>query len=116
MLDIKRLRALKKITQAELAKKINVTRQTIIRWEDGKSKPDEKEIMEMSKVFGMDISKMYAGVSSDEKVYSEKDMLINYLLSRESELLTEIKLLRESLNDKTKIIKILERKLSESLT
>ena len=44
------LRKQKSMSQEELAEKLNVTRQTISKWELGQSKPDMDKLLEISKL------------------------------------------------------------------
>lgn len=46
-----KLRKQRNLSQEELAEKLNVTRQTISKWELGQSKPDMDKLIEMSKLF-----------------------------------------------------------------
>ena len=43
------------LSQEALAEKLNVTRQTISKWELGQSKPDMDKLIEMSKLFNVNI-------------------------------------------------------------
>lgn len=61
------LRKSKKVSQEELAEKLNVTRQTISKWELGQSKPDMDKLIELSK---------YYGISVEELTNSEKEISI----------------------------------------
>ena len=45
------LRKKEKLSQEELAEKINVTRQTISKWELNETTPDIKQAKELSKIF-----------------------------------------------------------------
>lgn len=49
------LRKQKSMSQEELAERLNVTRQTISKWELGQSKPDMDKLLEISKVFDVSI-------------------------------------------------------------
>ena len=57
-----RLRAEHNISQQELAEKLDVSRQSISRWESGKSVPSANQIANICKVFGL---------SADELVRTE---------------------------------------------
>ena len=41
------------MTQEQLADKMNVTRQTVIRWEQGANKPDIHDIIKLAKVLDL---------------------------------------------------------------
>lgn len=49
------LRKQKSMSQEELAEHINVTRQTISKWELGQSKPDMDKLLEISKLFDISV-------------------------------------------------------------
>ena len=48
---ILQLRKANNITQEELAEKINVSRQSISKWESGQSIPEKEKIVDLSGVF-----------------------------------------------------------------
>ena len=48
-----RLRKKNALSQEELAEKLNVTRQTISKWELGQTKPDSEKLMEIAKIFNV---------------------------------------------------------------
>ena len=50
-----KLRKEKVLSQEELAEKLNVTRQTISKWDLGQSKPDMDKLQEMSTLFEVPI-------------------------------------------------------------
>lgn len=52
------LRKQNSLSQEELAEKINVTRQTISKWELGQSKPDMDKMLELSKLFNVGIEEL----------------------------------------------------------
>lgn len=60
--NLKRLRKNAKLTQEELAEKLNVTRQTVAKWETGESLPDIDSCIAMSKLYNITIDDlvMYA--------------------------------------------------------
>ena len=41
------------MSQEELAEKLNVSRQTVSRWELGSAQPDANNILQISKLFGV---------------------------------------------------------------
>ena len=55
------------LSQEELAEKLDVTRQTISKWELGQSKPDIDKLQMMSKLFEVDINTL-----TDEEVFLEE--------------------------------------------
>ncbi len=48
---LKTLREMKKLTQAELAKKLNITRSSVNAWEMGISTPSTQYVVELAKLF-----------------------------------------------------------------
>jgi transcriptional regulator with XRE-family HTH domain len=53
--NIKKLRALKKISQAEFAKKFNLARPSVGAYEEGRSEPKIDTIIEISKAYGLSV-------------------------------------------------------------
>lgn len=62
------LRRKKGLSQEELGYELNVTRQTISKWELGQSKPDTDKLKEISKLFDVDFSKL---IDDEEKLEEE---------------------------------------------
>ena len=60
------------LSQEELAEKLDVTRQTISKWELGQSKPDIDKLQMMSKLFEVDINTLTDEEVSLEEVKEEK--------------------------------------------
>lgn len=52
------LRKKEGLSQEQLAEKLNVTRQTISKWELGDSKPSMDKLIEISKIFNVDINEL----------------------------------------------------------
>lgn len=49
--NLKRLRKSKKISQEQLAEKMNVSRQSVSKWETGEAYPEMNNILELCKIF-----------------------------------------------------------------
>lgn len=49
------------LTQEELAEKLNVTRQTVSKWESGLSEPDTDTLLCMSEIFGVSVDEILRG-------------------------------------------------------
>lgn len=82
---IKRLREQKGITQAELAKQLNITRSSVNAWEQGISVPSTQYIVELAHIFKVSTDYLL-GVDTTSTVnvagLSEKDIaLVNVLIS-----------------------------------
>ena len=50
-----------KMTQSELASRINTTRRSIIRWENGQTKPSLKKLQMLADVMGCSMDEFAAG-------------------------------------------------------
>ena len=61
--NIKKYRQKQKMTQDELAEKLNVTRQAVSNWETGKTQPDIDTLAQIAEVFD---------ISIEELIYEEK--------------------------------------------
>ena len=68
--NIKELRNSKNISQEDLAKTLNVTRQAISNWENNKAQPDIDMLMAISKALGVEMTELIYG----EKPANEYDM------------------------------------------
>ena len=85
--NIKSLRKSKRLSQEELAIKLNVVRQTISKWEQGLSVPDAEMLIKISEVFDTPVSTLLGENISESKVddikaISEKLEVINLQLSQ----------------------------------
>lgn len=69
--DVRTLRFMaNEMTQAELAKRIGVTRQTVIAIEQGRYSPSLEVAFQMAEVFGVPLEKVfqYTGSADDDSV------------------------------------------------
>ena len=64
---IKKIRTEKNITQEQLSEKLNITRQAVSNWENGKTQPDVDTIINISNVLE---------VSVEEIIYGQKQNAI----------------------------------------
>ncbi|MGJ9425904.1 helix-turn-helix transcriptional regulator [Nesterenkonia halotolerans] len=62
------LRAERRWSQAELADRINVSRQTIVSLENGRYEPTLKIAMRLSAVFGLEIERIFTQDPEDLKL------------------------------------------------
>ncbi len=60
--NIKRFRTQNNITQEELAEKINVTRQAVSNWENGKTEPDIETLTKIAQIFDISIDELVDGI------------------------------------------------------
>ena len=72
--QIKRLRKENNLTQEEMAKKLNVTRQAISNWENNRNLPDFEMIILIAKTFGVSLDELILG---DKKMNKIEQTLIN---------------------------------------
>lgn len=90
------LRKKRGISQEELAYKLNVTRQTVSKWEMGESAPDLEKLRMLSDYFEISLDELVMGKES-EKTNDQKE---SFLKSMEDKILTA--------PNKRKAIKILK--------
>ncbi len=86
--NIKSIRKSKGLSQEELAVKLSVVRQTISKWEQGKSVPDSEMLIFISKVLETSVSTLLGETvvetkADDLKTISEKLEVINLQLSQQ---------------------------------
>ena len=60
--NIKNIRKKNNITQEELAEKLNVTRQAVSNWENGKTEPDIETLTRMAQIFDISIDELVDGI------------------------------------------------------
>lgn len=80
---IKTLRKNSQISQEELAEQLNISRQSVTKWESGDSIPDIERLIELSSIFGVTIDYLLKGdtiYSMDQQsVISDKEEIISFL-------------------------------------
>ncbi len=65
------LRKKKGLSQEELANRLNVTRQTISKWEVGDSTPDMEKLVAISDLFGISLDELVVGKETKEDMKEE---------------------------------------------
>ena len=95
--NLKAARKSKGLSQEELAVKLHVVRQTVSKWEQGRSVPDSDMLIAISEVLEIPVSTLLGETvtepkTDDLKVISEKLEIINLQLARSAE--TRRKVLR----------------------
>ena len=60
--NIKKTRNKIGITQEQLAEKINVTRQAVSNWENGKTEPDIETLTKIAQIFDISIDELVDGI------------------------------------------------------
>lgn len=67
------LRKAKSLTQDEVAEKLNVTRQTVSKWETNQSTPDFDKIIPISELFEIGVEELLTGKAKEEKEEKEEE-------------------------------------------
>lgn len=74
------LRKQKGLSQEELANRLNVSRQTVSKWETGDSTPDMEKLITISDFFEISLDELVKGKKSDlENRNSSKSEVLNVL-------------------------------------
>ena len=62
------LRKEKNISQTELAKRLNVSRQAVSKWEQGVSSPDTERLIQLAEILGTEVEYLATGrIPADEQ-------------------------------------------------
>ena len=61
-----------KIIKQELADKLNVTRQTISKWETNQSTPDFDKILPLCEIYGISADELLTGVKEEKEITENK--------------------------------------------
>lgn len=62
---IAKCRKEKKLTQAQLAEKLNITDRAVSKWETGKSMPDSSIMLELCDILGITVNELLSGEKID---------------------------------------------------
>ena len=62
----------KKLTQAQLAEKLNITDRAVSKWETGKSMPDSSIMLELCEILGITVNELLSGEEIDMESFEEK--------------------------------------------
>ena len=89
--NLKAIRKAKGLSQEELAIKLNVVRQTVSKWEQGRSVPDAELLLSLSEVLETPVSTLLGETVAEPepdaiKALSEKLEVLNLQLARRKEL------------------------------
>ena len=76
---LKTLRKENKLTQEELADKMNVSRRTVSRWETGSNLPDLSILVELADLYDVDMREIFNGERKNETV--DKDLKETMLMA-----------------------------------
>lgn len=61
------LRKEKNISQGDLAKKLNVSRQAVSKWEQGLSSPDTAKLIQLAEIFDTEVEFLATGIHPEPK-------------------------------------------------
>ena len=79
--NLKYLRKEAKLTQEQLAEKLNVSRQAVTKWESGQSLPDIQNLKEMAGMFGVTMDALVGDIGTKkESVINKKIKDIGYFI------------------------------------
>lgn len=67
---LKKLRTQSKLSQEQLAEKLNLSRQSISKWEQGTSTPDIENFAKLAKLYGVSVDSLVKGESDQENSMS----------------------------------------------
>ena len=74
-LNIKKHRLSKEMTQEELAEKLNISRQSVSKWERAESCPDTDNLIELAKIYNVTLDESL-------KLYAEGVKLLKFCNSK----------------------------------
>ncbi len=60
-----------KLTQAQLAEKLNITDRAVSKWENGKSMPDSSIMLELCEILGIKVNELLSGERMDTDTYAQ---------------------------------------------
>lgn len=66
--NIYRFRSQKNMSQGDLADSLNVSRQSVSKWENNSATPELEKLIKMSEVFGITLDELVSGVRSEPTV------------------------------------------------
>lgn len=69
---IARRRKEKKLTQTQLAEKLNITDRAVSKWETGKSMPDSSIMLELCEILGITVNELLSGEEIDTERYEKR--------------------------------------------
>ena len=69
---IAKCRKEKKLTQAQLAERLNITDRAVSKWETGKSMPDSSIMLELCDILGITVNELLSGEKIDMESYEKK--------------------------------------------
>lgn len=79
------LRKMKNLSQEKVAENLNVTRQTVSKWETDQSTPDFDKIVPICELYGITTQELLTGEKSEEKSEKNYDKYSYYQIPEEEE-------------------------------
>ena len=99
--NLQKLRKKENMSQEALAEKLDVTRQSVSKWESGTSYPEMDKLIAICKIFSVDMDTLVNGdVLQEEKQVKENTINTKDLLDKFNLLMKKIVFLFESMNFK----------------
>lgn len=78
--NIRNLREINILTQAEFAEKLGVAPQTVSKWENGNTLPQHSKMVEIAKIFNVEVSQLYTGyVAKNYTNDKNMDQIIEFM-------------------------------------
>lgn len=74
-----------KLTQAQLAEKLNITDRAVSKWENGKSMPDSSIMLELCEILGIKVNELLSGEKMDTDTYTQSAEENLMILKRKDE-------------------------------
>lgn len=74
--NLKYLRKEEKMTQENLAERLNVSRQAVTKWESGQSLPDIENLKQIADLFGVTMDSLVGDVESKKESNINKRLMI----------------------------------------
>lgn len=75
----------KKLTQVQLAEKLNITDRAVSKWETGRAMPDSSIMLDLCKELGISVNELLSGEVIDMKDYDKKAEEILLELTKQDE-------------------------------
>ncbi len=85
---IKKQRALKNLTQKQLAEKLGVTDKAVSRWETGKGIPDVSLLIPLSEVLEVSVNEILIGetIEEEKKIEKYEETIVNTLTTNKKQI------------------------------
>ena len=98
--NLQKLRKRENMSQEALAEKLDVTRQSVSKWESGASYPEMDKLISICKIFNVDMDTLVNGVLDEKKQDKETTINTKDILDKFNTLMKKIVCLFESMSFK----------------